>query len=261
LYRHTPAQDQRQGLAFRVPRQIYDLNWNPPRKIVAFGRAFPTFPSQPRQNDGVAHESDRWPLTCSTCGGSRDGLDDDAACPSCGSTAKTVHVSFHEVVGVTESFGITALYEKQRPWQEKWQEVGVAYDALFEVYSGSVPGDPKQWKAIALTFFRACHELPDAIASDDIPALVIRRIRRAAQRRAVLRLVADVDNTRKHGGRDPDKCHARVGEISWGDHDTPTMAILLECPNSPLERIDVRDTATAAMDAWRAIISRHGLIP
>lgn len=32
LYRHTPAQDQRQGLSFRVHRQIYDLNWNPPRK-------------------------------------------------------------------------------------------------------------------------------------------------------------------------------------------------------------------------------------
>jgi len=32
LYRHTPAQDQRQGLDFRVYRQIYDLNWNPPRK-------------------------------------------------------------------------------------------------------------------------------------------------------------------------------------------------------------------------------------
>lgn len=32
MYRHTPAQDQRQGLAFRVHRQIYDLTWNPPRK-------------------------------------------------------------------------------------------------------------------------------------------------------------------------------------------------------------------------------------
>jgi integrase-like protein len=33
LYRHTPAQDQRQGLAFRVHRQIYDLNWNLLRKL------------------------------------------------------------------------------------------------------------------------------------------------------------------------------------------------------------------------------------
>jgi hypothetical protein len=32
FYRHTPAQDQRQGLAFRGHRQIYALNWNPPRK-------------------------------------------------------------------------------------------------------------------------------------------------------------------------------------------------------------------------------------
>jgi hypothetical protein len=32
LYRPTPAQDQRQGLAFRVHRQICDLNWNPPCK-------------------------------------------------------------------------------------------------------------------------------------------------------------------------------------------------------------------------------------
>jgi hypothetical protein len=32
LYRPTPAQDRRQGLAFRVHCQIYDLNWNPPRK-------------------------------------------------------------------------------------------------------------------------------------------------------------------------------------------------------------------------------------
>jgi hypothetical protein len=140
-------------------------------------------------------------------------------------------VSFQEVVGVTESFAVTALYEKQRPWQEKWQEVGAAWDAVSEVYSGSVPGGAEQWKAIALTFFRACHELPEAITSDGtVPTLVTRRIQRAAQCRAALRLVADVDNTRKHGGRDPDKCHARVGEISWGDHDTPTMAIIRECP-------------------------------
>jgi hypothetical protein len=107
-------------------------------------------------------------VTCSNCAGSRDGLHDAAPCPSCGSTAKTVQVSsFDDVVGVTESLGITALNEKQRPWQEKWQEVGAAYEALSEVHSDSAPGGSEQWKAIALTFFRACHELRDAVASDD----------------------------------------------------------------------------------------------
>jgi hypothetical protein len=210
----------------------------------------------------VTHDGDRRPVTCGTCGASRDGLDDDVPCPSCGSTAKTVHVSFHDEVSVTESFGITALYEKQRPWQEKWQEVEAAYDALIEVYRGNAPPDPEKWKGIALSFFRACHELPDAIECDSsVPTPATRRIRRTSQRRAVLKLVADVDNTRKHDGRDPDKCHAHVGDISWGNHDTPTMAILRECPNSPVERVDVHDAATAAMDAWRAILARHGLIP
>ncbi len=211
----------------------------------------------------VTQDGDSWPVTCSTCGASRDGLDDGIPCPSCGSTAETVHASSFDEVGAAEdSLGITAVYEKQRPWQEKWQEAEAAYHALTEVYSGSVPGGAEEWKSIALSFFRTCHELPDAIATDStVPALATRRIQRAAERRSVLRLLADVDNTRKHGGRDPDKCHAHVGEISWGAHDTPTMTILRECPNSTVERFDVRDSATAAMDAWRAILSRHGLIP
>jgi hypothetical protein len=214
---------------------------------------------------GVAtHDGDRWPVTCSTCGASRDGLDDGVPCPSCGSTATTVHVSLQgEVAVAAESLDITALFEKQRPWQEKWHEVEAAYDALTEVYGGNVPDGPDAWRVKALSFFRACHELPEAIASDDaVPTPTTRRIGRSAQRRAVLKLIADVANTRKHGGRHPDKCHARIGEISWGDHhDTPAMTILRECPNSPVERVGVRDAAAAAMAAWRAILSRHGLTP
>ena len=54
LYRHTPAQDQRQGLAFRVHRQIYDLNWNPPRKPETLhGITSPDRPAgQPRRPAG-----------------------------------------------------------------------------------------------------------------------------------------------------------------------------------------------------------------
>lgn len=210
----------------------------------------------------MTDREDAWPVTCSDCGTSRDGLHDDAPCSSCGSTAKTVHVSFHDEATATESFGITAIYEKQRPWQEKWKEVEAAYQALSEVYSGRIPAAAEQWKSIALSFFRGCHELPDAIDGDgNVPEPTQRRVRRATDRRDALRLVADMDNTRKHGGRDPDKCHAHVGEISWSDHDTPTMTILRECPNSRTERIDVLAAATAAMGAWRAILSRHGLVP
>ncbi len=79
-------------------------------------------------------------MTCTSCAASRDGLDDDAPCPSCGSTAKTVHVSFHDEVAVSEEFGIKALIEKQRPWQEKWHEVEAADHAVTEVYSGSASG-------------------------------------------------------------------------------------------------------------------------
>lgn len=211
----------------------------------------------------MTHDDDRWPVTCSTCGASRDELDDGALCPSCGSTAKTVHVPLQTDVAVaTESFGITALYEKHRPWQEKWHEVETAYDSLTEVYGDTVPGGPEAWKASALSFFRACHELPEAIAADpSVPSAISANVRAAAHGDVGLQLVADMDNTRKHGGRDPNKCHARIGEISWSDRDTPTMAILRECPNRPPERIDVRDAATAATDAWRAMLSRHGLTP
>jgi hypothetical protein len=175
----------------------------------------------------------------------------------------TVHVSSSdEVAAAEDALHVTALIEKQRPWQEKWQEVEAAYDALTEVYGGNVPDGPEAWTVRALSFFRACHELPEAIAGDStVPTSTTRGIRKSAQGRAVLKLVADVDNTRKHGGRLPAKCHARVGEISWGDHDPTTMTILRECPDRPVERVDVRDAATTAMDAWQAILSRHGLTP
>jgi hypothetical protein len=175
----------------------------------------------------------------------------------------TVHVSSYDEGAAAESFGIVATYEKKRPWQEKWNEVEATYQALREVYSGRVPsGGAEEWKAIAESFFRACHELPDAIVGDSgVSATTKGNVRRAADRRAALRLVADIDNTRKHGGRNPNKCHAHVGEISWGDHVTPTMTILRECPNRPVERFDVLASATAAIDEWRHIFSRHGLVP
>lgn len=204
-----------------------------------------------------------WPVSCSNCGASRDNLDDGAPCPSCGSTALTVHVSSHDEVAVTESFGITAAYGKQRPWPEKWKEVETAYHALTEVYRGHAPeGGAEGWKSAALSFFRTCHELPEAILSDSGVSVVIKRsVRRAADHSAALRLVADVNNTRKHGGRDPSKCHAHIGEVSWGDHVTPTMTILRECPTNPVERFDVLASATAAMDRWRDIFSHGGLVP
>lgn len=203
-----------------------------------------------------------WPVSCSNCGVSRDSLDDDVPCPSCGSTALTVHVSLHDEVAVTEAFRITAAYEKERPWQEKWKEAEAAYQAVTEVYGGrALGGGAEEWKSIALSFFRTCHELPEAIVTDSgVPASIKRYVRKAADRNA-LRLVADVDNTRKHVGRDPGKCHAHIGEISWGDHTTPTMTILRECPNKPVERFDVLGSATAVMDRWRDIFSRRGLVP
>jgi hypothetical protein len=70
-----------------------------------------------------------------------------------------------------------------------------------------------------LSLFQSCHELPEAIAADsDVPESSKRYVRRVAERN-VLRLVADVDNTRKHAGRDPGKCHARIGEIMGRRHN------------------------------------------
>ena len=220
-------------------------------------------PREARDNGDVTEREHDWPVSCSNCGASRNNLDDGVPCPSCGSTALTVHVSFHDEVAVTESFGITAAYGKQRPWSEKWKEVEAAYKALTEVYSGRAPrgGGAEEWRSAALSFFRTCHELPEAILSDSgVSAVIKRSVRRTADRSAALRLVADVDNTRKHGGRDPSKCYAHIGEVSWGDHATPTMTILRQCPNSPVERFDVLASATAAMDRWRGIFSRRRLV-
>lgn len=84
---------------------------------------------------------ERWPVTCSDCGASRDGLADDVPCPACGSTAKTVHVLLQDVgVGVDGSLGITALLGKERPWQEKWREIQAAHQAVTDVYNGTCRG-------------------------------------------------------------------------------------------------------------------------
>ena len=203
-----------------------------------------------------------WPVSCGNCGASRDNLDDYVPCPACGSNALRVHVSVRDEVSVTEAYRITAAYEKDRPWQEKWNEAEAGYQALAEVYGGRAPGSGAgEWRSLALSFFQSCHELPEAIVADsDISEPTKRYVRRIAERN-VLSLVADVDNTRKHVGRDPDKCHARIGEISWGDDTTPTMTILRQCPNQPEERLDVLASATAVMDRWRDIFSRRGLTP
>jgi hypothetical protein len=109
-----------------------------------------------------------------------------------------VHLSVHDKVGVTESVGITAEYGKQRPWSEKWREVETAYQALTEVYDGHMRGDgPEEWKRLALSFFRSCHELPEAIQADTGVSAVIKPRVRRARTATLLKLVADVDNTRK----------------------------------------------------------------
>jgi hypothetical protein len=169
----------------------------------------------------------------------------------------------HDVAGVSdESFGVTAMLDKHRPWIAKWNEVEAAYLAVNEVYHGGRDGGPEAWELVGLSFFRACHELPEAIAADpQVPDAIKPKVQRAAGRRATLRLVADVDNTRKHGGRDPDKCHARIREIAWGSDTKPTMTIVRECPNKPVERSDVLDSATKAIEEWRRIFSQHGLAP
>lgn len=183
-------------------------------------------------NREVTEREHDWPVSCSNYGASRDSLNEDAPCSSCGSTARTVHVSLHDEVAVaTEAFRITAAYEKARPWQEKWKEVESAHQAVTEVYGGRAPGGAEEWKSITLSFFRTCHELPEAIMADSsVPLSIRRNVRRVAERNDVLRLVADVDNTRKHGGRDPGKCHAHIGELTWGDDTNPTVTILRECP-------------------------------
>jgi hypothetical protein len=206
---------------------------------------------------------ERWPATCTDCGASRVGLADGVACSACGSTAMTVHVRFEDSGVAVDDSRISALLDKNRPWQEKWREIEAAYSAVIGTYNGTRPGsDVKECEVIALSFFRACHELPDAINGDAHVALATqRKARRIADRRPVLRLVADVDNTRKHGGRDPDKCHAHVGEISWASDGARTMTILHECPRQLVERVDVRVTATAAVDAWRTFFALNDLVP
>jgi hypothetical protein len=130
---------------------------------------------------------------------------------------------------------------------------GSGHQTVTDIYNGTRSDrDVEGWKAIALSFFRACHELAEAIDSDgSIPSVIKRNARRLAGRRAILRLVADVDNTRKHGGRDPGKCHARLGEISWAHDAPPTMTILRDCPHRSVERFDVLASATEAISEWR----------
>ena len=214
-----------------------------------------------RNNGEMTEPEHGWPVTCSDCGASRDGLPDATACPSCGATSKTVHVSPHDVAAVSdELLGLTAMLDKRRPWTAKWNEVEAAYQAVNEVYHGGRDGGSAEWELLALSFFLACHELPEAIAADpQVPDAIKHKVRRAAGGQATLKLVADVDNTRKHSGRDPDKCHAHIGEIAWGTHAFPTMTIVRECPNKPVERVDVLAAATKALEDWRRIFSQHEL--
>jgi hypothetical protein len=165
---------------------------------------------------------------------------------------------------MTEFAGVTALRGKQRPWQEKWRETEQAHKAVTDVvYSGAPSGHRiEERTTIALVFFRVCHELPEAIEGDgSVPITIKHRARRLAVRRAVLILVDDLDNTRKHGRRDPGKCHARVGEISWTNGTPPKMTILRECPNRAVQLFDLLTAATDATSAWRSFFTRNGIAP
>jgi hypothetical protein len=176
----------------------------------------------------------------------------------CGSALRTIHITVHDEIRVTSSLSLSAEFSKSHPWFEKWAEVQKNYDLLDAIYSGAALRTIDELKQVALNFFAACHELMETIAADhQLPEDERQRVGRKVRGWQALKLVADINNTRKHGGRDPNKCHAHIGAASWGSHQNPSLTVVRQCPRASEERIDALQVAKNAMDAWRKIISEH----
>jgi hypothetical protein len=114
-----------------------------------------------------------------------------------------VHLSVHDNATVTDSVSVTAQYAKQRPWQEKWEEAQQQRTALFErIYAGEQPAaDVSEWRSAAYAAFQACHELLDAVLADPgVARDAADHVRQGFRSDRWLKLVGDVNNTRKHGG-------------------------------------------------------------
>lgn len=201
-----------------------------------------------------------WPVTCSDCGESRDGVESGVPCETCGSTESTTWVTMADEIRTTDTFTVSAAYAPERPWTESWQQVTAALSALQAVY-GELPTRPdRDSMACALAFFQACHELPEAIQADTSLAADLRtRLSAKAARDHFLTLVADIDNTRKHSGRGKRKPKARIGSIAWGEAAVSKILITVSRPDGRSEEYEASSLAEKALDTWHSLLGSDGL--
>jgi hypothetical protein len=157
---------------------------------------------------------------------------------------------------------MTARYAPDRPWAEKWHETEAAYQVIVDMYARELPvEDNREWRDLARDFFRSCHEMVDALGADgNLPTAIRNAVTNAARDDVVLTLVADVDNTLKHSGRDPGKTRATMEEMHWPtETGGVAITIIRTAKDGRITRHDALQAATDAMDAWKKIIQDNQL--
>ena len=185
----------------------------------------------------------------------------DAPCAACGVTAKTLHVTANDSAVITESVSLGLELARDRSWCERWTSLLENREYLAAIYAVTAPGDVADWVAVANACAQDAHELRDAIRGDNaVPAATKSGIEKDVPKSTrAINMLADVNNTRKHGGRRPDLCHARVAGVTWGDGEGPRLSLERQCPGGSAGRRDALEVVDEAVQEWRQVLDRHGL--
>jgi hypothetical protein len=188
-----------------------------------------------------------------------------AACPRCGDTHRTTHVSdIDEAIGIDDAVGLAITYSGSRPWQEQWRQVLHDLDELERSYSGREdgPADSNQWRQIPIEFCEDTYHLKDWLKSDPaVPSATQGAVESYAQSSQSIRLAGDVANTNKHRVRKPKEREARIEtvDLQLGTSRKATFSIRWNAPDGTSGAEDALVLAHGTIADWRTFFKQHQL--
>jgi len=199
---------------------------------------------------------------CTDCGAPCDGMAEQTRCPSCGSVARTRHITVTDTVTATDEVSSLGVEygTGPRPWQEKWHRVLLGFGKIRQSYSGELNfQSTDEWTDAISSFLGSVHHLHEWIALDTTTPVPARSAARQHLRSDHhLKVAAGFSNTDKHHTRgrglqvqisslvcSPTGNRAR---ISWTDLATGDTG-----------QADVLDLSEGCVAAWRDFFAAHGL--
>jgi hypothetical protein len=210
------------------------------------------------------------PFTCKACGASLDGVPEGGPCPVCGSTERQKNLSagaIFDAIAVVDSVSVSIGHPQVPTWATLWAQIERRMTRLRELYDPASKVSTAVMEDEIDALLTCLNHLGDWLQHDDtLPAFEKETVEAGMTASAPLALCRDYVNTFKHHTREettrnPDPRVARV-ESTTMDASGQSAQISHWSKSDPehAQRIDALKLAAQCYDAWRAWLTREGVL-